>query len=333
MSASDDPMQPRRHRRILSTIALRVGIFAVVMLADTGFVRDVAAAPVSPPPGFEWDCLALGGEYIEIYDSSGNITEYSCKWHDGSTTTCTSQGCSTTRVQPSGRVVDPSDVGSVIEAAPTETSSPFADPLEGVETLPVLTEDPTAAPTAPPGVPVLSEDPPTPTAAPTETAMTDAPTGATPGAPSEPQSGQPSGSTAGQPAVAGPASLTLVTYTCASGYDLFAPAADPAGDCPDPTDGVRFGLEGNGTETTRSSGDDGAGIATFTDLDPGAYQLVGQPPMGLSVAFVLDCTSNVRSFADAPFFPLAIVGPYGTLAVTLQPGEELTCAWYGIPAA
>lgn len=323
MSASADPMPPRRHRRIPSTTSLLVVIFAVVALAGNGFVGDVVAAPVSPPPGFEWDCLALGGEYIEIYDSSGNITEYSCTWSDGKTTTCTSSGCSATRVQPSGRDVDPSDAVAVIEEAPTVTPGSSGGK--------VLTEDPPTPTTAP------TEDPAAPRA-PVETPTM--PAGSTPVASegaNQSGAGQPSGSTAGQPAsappaVAGPASLTLVTYTCASGYDVFAPAADPAADCPEMTDGVRFGLEGKGTETTRSSGDDGAGIATFADLDPGAYQLVGQAPMGLSVAFVLDCTSTVRSFADAPFFPLAVVGPYGTLAVTLQPGEELTCAWYGIPA-
>lgn len=318
----------RRGPRLRGAIPLLALVLIVAALAGSGFVRGTAAAPVSPPPGFEWDCVALGGEYIEIYDSSGNVTEYSCKWSDGKVTTCTSGGCSTTkaRVEPVGRVVDPSDAVAVIEAAPTVTPGSS-------------------------GGKVLTEDPPTPTAAPTEDPAAPrapvetptAPAGATPVAPSEAPAdqagaGQDSGATgeqsSGAPADAsGPASLTLVTYICASGYDFFAPEADPTADCPDTSDGVRFSLEGIDTDGTRTSGDDSAGTAVFEDLDPGAYRLVGQPPTGMAVAFILDCTSNVRSFEDAPFSPIAIVGPYGTLALTLQPGEELTCAWYGVPAA
>lgn len=300
-------------RAAAARLALALAAAAVVLSGAGLGIAAAEPARISDFPSkevFKTGCEAVGGSYNEGKISTG------CHFKDDAWIVCDQNAKNCTYYPP---------------GAMGRTSGPLADP---VEVNAVLQEDPTAAPTAPPGVPVLLEDSPTPTSAPTETAITDAtPIAASEAPADQADTRQGSGTTVGQPVDAsGPASLTLVTATCAPGYDLFAPRADPAADCSEPTDGIEFGLEGNGTDATRTTGDDGAATATFTELVPGAYQLVGQAPTGLGVAFILDCTSTVRSF-DEPFVPLAIVGPDGTLGVTLQAGEALTCAWYGVPAA
>ena len=48
-------------------------------------------------------------------------------------------------------------------------------------------------------------------------------------------------------------------------------------------------------------------------------------------AFVLTCTTAVRIFRATPFIPMAMIGRDGTLGVSVERGDALTCEWYGVP--
>ena len=152
---------------------------------------------------------------------------------------------------------------------------------------------------------------PTPTATviPTTVVSGNPPTNTTPAATSRP---------------AGPATLTIVTFTCDPGYNVFAKNADPAADCPETAAGVQFALSGGGAAKKLKTGDDGK--AVFSNLKGGVFSLVETFPTGVTSAFIDSCGSNLRDFRDYPFNPFARVGSSGTIGVTLNAGERLTCA-------
>lgn len=163
--------------------------------------------------------------------------------------------------------VDPDDLGGVLDEGTTQPA-PTEPPAE-----------PTAEPATEPATEATEEDAPPTAASTTEaTSQTDpagsigsiGSTGSTGGSAADAQSGQ---SASGQE----PASLTIVAFTCEPGYDPFATDADPAQDCSEPTDGVPFALTGDGTDMTRSAGDDGSATVLFQELEPGVYRLTGQP--------------------------------------------------------
>lgn len=135
------------------------------------------------------------------------------------------------------------------------------------------------------------------------------------------------------PPPSGPATLKVLLYTCAEGYDPLAPDADPRADCPDTTDGATFRLVDDADETIKEvTGGDEPGRAVFSNLDPGAYRLVEQRPHTVTSSFIRACKSDVRAVETQPLTPYAYIGAKGTIGVTLLPGETLSCAWYDIPA-
>ncbi len=74
-------------------------------------------------------------------------------------------------------------------------------------------------------------------------------------------------------------SITIVKFTCAPGYDLYAQGANPEYDCPDTTDGVVFSVDapvdGGLQGVTGVSGD---GTLTFDNLPAGSYTVYEQVP-------------------------------------------------------
>lgn len=311
-----------------TALSLLVAVPVVAALMGAGLTQPVAAEPITVPAGdmtpenFASSCGQAGGQLIEIHGENGGIGESSCTFSDGSENVCNwaADTCTFDRVEP--------------------TAKPFGD---------------VGAPAS--GGVVLADDPPTPTAEPTlptdataESATTDDAT-APPITPTEPAGlstavsdtappvNQPSpagrttrgGSTAAP--LTGPGSLTLVSTTCAAGYDLFAEAADPEEDCTERVDGLAFLLDGPGIQTARVSGQEGSGTATFAGLADGTYRLRAMLPAETAFAFILACESNARSFDGGLFRPMAMVMPNGAVGLTLQSGEDLTCAWYDVQAA
>ena len=345
----------QRRSHVAGPTFLMIIAVALAVLGGTGWSMAVAAAepltvPVSneTPANFESSCFGAGGQPFEIHGSSGGVATSVCEFSDGSFNECNwgSGSCSygnQGRVQPTpsgpmGDVsVDPDDLGGVLDEGPSqpaateppaeETAEPATEPATGEpdETVESATE-----PAAGESDETDDDTPPTQASA-TEAAGENDPAGGT-GDTSGPGGNAADARTGQSASVQEPASLTIVAFTCEPGYDPFALDADPARDCSEVTDGVPFALTGDDTDMTRSAGDDGSGTATFKELDPGIYWLAGEPPSWGGIAFVHDCVSSVRSFDDAAFFPLAMVGPTGTLGLTLMPGETLECGWYEVAA-
>jgi hypothetical protein len=145
----------------------------------------------------------------------------------------------------------------------------------------------------------------------------------------KPSTGNGGGNT---PNPTGPATLTIVKYTCPERYDPLAKNANPTRDCADQTDGVTFSMTTlQGASTTGKTGDDGKGTVTFKDLKAGSYLLAETYPEGVHEAFVWSCDSDGRSF-NYPFTPFASVGERGTISIALIAGETVTCSWFDVPS-
>lgn len=345
MSASARRSRSHGGLRSIRVSALLIVAITITLLGGTGpFIGDAAAEPVTVPvqgenpENFESSCFVAGGQPFEIHDAEGGVASSVCEFPNGAVNECDYSGGTCTydvfvHPTPSGPMgdvsVDPDDLGGVLDEdpPPPAATQPPAEMQPPVATQPPaeVTMEPTTEPadesaTEPATEAAADNAPSTP-----EAGSQNGPSGGTGGNAADAQSGQ---SASGQE----PASLTIVAFTCEAGYDPFALDADPGQDCSEPTDGVPFALTGDGTDTTRSAGDDGSGTARFEELAPGVYRLAGQPPSWGGVAFVHDCASSVRSFDDAAFFPLAMVGPTGTLGLTLMPSEALECGWYQVAA-
>jgi hypothetical protein len=128
-----------------------------------------------------------------------------------------------------------------------------------------------------------------------------------------------------------PANLSIVAFTCPSGYDLYAEDAVPSGDCPDPAIGIDFTVIGPAGDAQPATSNAGGELA-WTGIAPGDSLLQAALPPEIDRAFIADCASTQRAFTDdSPFYPFAYVGPEGQIGITLLPGEALACTWYVIP--
>jgi len=130
------------------------------------------------------------------------------------------------------------------------------------------------------------------------------------------------------PSASGPASLTIIKYTCEPGYDVFRFDADPKVDCPETTAGVEIRSIGKSVTTPRTTDQDGKVV--WPDLNSGPHFLQEVMPDGTAYAFIWECTSNLQSFENYLLFP-AIIGPDGKIGYTIFPGEKVTCFWYNVP--
>jgi hypothetical protein len=128
-----------------------------------------------------------------------------------------------------------------------------------------------------------------------------------------------------------PANLSIVAFTCPSGYDLYAEDAVPSGDCPDPAIGIDFTVIGPARDAQPATSNAGGELA-WTGIAPGDSLLQAALPPEIDRAFIADCVSDQRTFpGDDPLYPFAYVGPQGQIGITLLPGESLACTWYDIP--
>lgn len=130
-----------------------------------------------------------------------------------------------------------------------------------------------------------------------------------------------------------PANLSIVVFTCPSGYDLYAEDAVPSGDCPDPAIGIDFTVtspDGTAQQATSNAG----GELAWSGLAPGDSLLQAALPPGTERAFIADCASTQRALTeDNPLTPFAFASPDGRIGITLLPGEALACTWYVIPVS
>lgn len=130
----------------------------------------------------------------------------------------------------------------------------------------------------------------------------------------------------------GPSSLTIDKYTCPAGFDVLAEGANPQAECTLGTDDIIFDLRGENAQLSASTGTGGApATVKFSDLEPGTYLLTEQTPEPIDMAFILSCSSDVRTF-NYPFAPFAVIEAGGRLVVDLRPGEDMTCSWYNVLA-
>lgn len=145
--------------------------------------------------------------------------------------------------------------------------------------------------------------------------------------------GTPEGE-AGTPGPDSPASLILTRHTCAAGYDLHEPGANPTADCGTASSGIELtlaplGIGGPAAETAVTDSD---GVAAFSNLDPGSWLLTATLPENTLATFIASCQSDRRDFLlENPFTPFAYAGPEGQIGVVLIPGETLRCEAYDVP--
>ena len=132
-----------------------------------------------------------------------------------------------------------------------------------------------------------------------------------------------------------PASLTVNVYTCDELHDPIDPNQTLVNECDLGTEDIPFTLEPiapQGGSMMASTGTGGhPATISFTELAAGDYRLMQQTPESIALAYVAQCTSNVRTF-DYPFSPFAIIESHGRLNIQLLPGEQLACDWYNVLA-
>jgi hypothetical protein len=116
--------------------------------------------------------------------------------------------------------------------------------------------------------------------------------------------------------------------------------ADFAHDCREPAGDTLFSLALAGSQASGPSASTGTSgdapqesTVGFSELTPGRYTITAAPPPEIAAAFIGACTSDTRDFGDYPFVPFALVGPDGSVVLTLEAGEHLACDWYQIAGA
>jgi hypothetical protein len=130
----------------------------------------------------------------------------------------------------------------------------------------------------------------------------------------------------------GPASLTIDVHTCQPGHDPVDPIQTLVAVCDEPTDDILFSLERDGSVASASTGTGGRpATIRFGNLAAGAYLLTEAIPDTVSMAYIAECRSDVRTFAY-PFFPFAIIEEGGRIQIELLPGENMVCAWHNVLA-
>jgi hypothetical protein len=134
------------------------------------------------------------------------------------------------------------------------------------------------------------------------------------------------------PAEAGPASLTINKYTCDALHDPVDPNQTLINECNLGTEDITFTLEAAGSTASASTGEGGKpATIVFSDLAAGTYLLTEQMPDNVRLAYISQCTSDVRIFSY-PFSPFAVIEPDGRINVELLPGEDMVCDWYNVLA-
>jgi len=125
-------------------------------------------------------------------------------------------------------------------------------------------------------------------------------------------------------------SITIYKHTCAAGYDVNAPGANPWLDCPGLTNGVLFTLyHGADVPLQTMTGDSIDGGVYWGGLMAGDYQVQETLPADTAYAFVSGCYNNIED-DPAPVNLTALQGG-DTLLFELHAGEDWVCHWYNVP--
>ena len=124
-----------------------------------------------------------------------------------------------------------------------------------------------------------------------------------------------------------PGTVIIEKWTCPAGYDYTTWYADPAADCTDATNGVRFNAEGpNGYASQTDTGDSIDGAVMFGGIEPGEYVFTETLPPDTAYVFITTCTGT--SVDAVQPYPLWVGNP---LTVRVNPGDRITCSWYNVP--
>ncbi len=125
----------------------------------------------------------------------------------------------------------------------------------------------------------------------------------------------------------GPGDLTIYKWLCPPGYDIYAWGADPADDCDQLWNDVKFTLDQPvGPNLVSETGDVIDGAVYFGGLDPGTYVVTETVPPGIEHVFVLNCTGS----DDDKVHPYPLQwGP--TLTIVVAGGDSIVCNWYNVP--
>ena len=125
-------------------------------------------------------------------------------------------------------------------------------------------------------------------------------------------------------------SVTVYKWLCPYGYDAEAYAANPQLDCTQGVDGIDFSLtptQPSGEAITQTTGSDGPGRTTFTDLDEGSWSLTenGSPyqPGGFLRCYQADGERG-------EYLPIDAGDPY-PFDVSADAPFHLVCDWYNLP--
>lgn len=138
---------------------------------------------------------------------------------------------------------------------------------------------------------------------------------------------QPSQLAGGEPT----ATLVLTLRTCPAGYSPDDADADPEQDCTELTDNINISAtDADGVRARRQTGETDPGVSTYDGLVSGTYRLHQGYPKGVHASFILKCTSDTRDLSSI-FTPLTSIDESGSVKITLEAPETLSCAWYNIP--
>ncbi len=125
-------------------------------------------------------------------------------------------------------------------------------------------------------------------------------------------------------------SVTVYKWLCPYGYDYEAYQANPELDCAQPVDGVDFTLtptEPSGDPIVQTTGSDGSGWTTFTDLGSGDYAIAESRSPYQTTGF-LSC--YLEGTGSAGYVPIEYGNQY---PFTVDEGASfhLICNWYNLP--
>ncbi len=126
-------------------------------------------------------------------------------------------------------------------------------------------------------------------------------------------------------------SVTVYKWLCPYGYNYEAYQANPELDCAQPVDGVDFTLtptEPSGEPVVRTSGSDGSGWTTFTDLGAGDYAIAETRSPYQATGF-LSCYPE--GTGSTGYLLIEYGNPY---PFTVDDGASfhLICNWYNLPS-
>ena len=125
-------------------------------------------------------------------------------------------------------------------------------------------------------------------------------------------------------------SVTVYKWLCPYGYDYQAYQANPELDCAQPVDGVDFTLTPTGPSgdpIVRTTGSDGPGWTTFTDLGAGDYGIAESRSPYQTPGF-LSC--YLEGTESTGYLPIEHGNPY-PFTVDDSASYHLICNWYNFP--